>query len=98
LKLISIHYSFNEEQKFRYKSLLDFDLKFDAEKQNIHRNYYKLSITEIEELIERDKEVMYSKSFWSNNFSRLLDSSMIETVLDYLLELDKLVSEKEEEG
>jgi hypothetical protein len=98
LKLISIHYSFNEEQKFRYKSLLDFDLKFDAEKQNNHRNYYKLSITEIEELIERDKEVMYSKSFWSNNFSRLLDSSMIETVLDYLLELDKLVSEKEEEG
>jgi DNA replication protein DnaC len=98
LKLISIHYSFNEEQKFRYKSLLDFDLKFDAEMQNNHRNYYKLSITEIEELIERDKEVMYSKSFWSNNFSRLLDSSMIETVLDYLLELDKLVSEKEEEG
>jgi len=96
LKLISIHYSFNDEQKFRYKSLLNFDLKFDNTQQDTHRNYYKLSITEIEELINRDSEVAYNRSFWDNNFSRLLDAQMIETVLDYLMELEKLVAERED--
>ena len=95
--LLSVHYPFSEEQWQKYKGLLRPKLSGKA-KRDDKKEYLKLSFGEIKELMA-DSHIIYSHSFWKNNFEYFFNEQIVMTVLDYLIELDKVmkVEEAEEE-
>ena len=99
LELLSVNYHFSSEQWFKYKDLLKHKLR-DHQPASTNKEYPKLSFGEIKELMPQ-KEIIYNESFWKNNFEYFFNDTIVETVMDYLLELDKVIkweeSDEEEE-
>ncbi|MCW3125933.1 MAG: hypothetical protein JWO03_1591 [Bacteroidetes bacterium] len=99
LELLSVNYHFSSEQWFKYKGLLKHKLS-EHRPPSDNKDYPKLSFGEIRELIPY-KEIIYNSSFWKANFEYFFNDAIVETVMDYLLELDKVMKveeEDEEEG
>jgi ATP-dependent DNA helicase PIF1 len=92
--LLSAHYDFKEEQWIKYKRLLKPKLK--GKQTENKKVYQKLSFGEIKALIH-EPGVIYNVSFWKANFEYFFKDAMVETVMDYLLELDKMVNLREDE-
>ena len=40
--------------------------------------------------------MIYNESFWKNNFEYFFNDAIVETVMDYLLELDKVMKWEED--
>jgi hypothetical protein len=94
--LLAVHYKFSDEQWLRYKDILNHKLagkKSDTDK----KVYQQLSFGEIREIIHQ-KNLIYNHSFWKNNFEYFFNDSVVETVMDYLLELDKVMNLHEDEN
>lgn len=93
--LLAVHYKFTEEQWAKYKSILNHKLA-ERTAEEAQKEYQKLSFGEIKEMIGQRK-LIYNRTFWKNNFEQFFDRAMVETVLDYLLELEKVINVKEGE-
>jgi hypothetical protein len=100
LELLSVNYHFSSEQWFKYKDLLKHKLS-EHQPPSDGKEYPKLSFGEIKELIPQ-KEIIFNESFWKNNFEYFFNDAIVETVMDYLLELDKVLKvgedDEEDEG
>ena len=94
LDLLSVNYHFSSEQWFKYKGLLKHKLS-EHRPPSDNKEYPKLSFGEIKELIMQ-REVIYNESFWKNNFEYFFNDAIVETVMDYLLELDKVMKWEED--
>ena len=92
--LLAVHYKFSEEQWLRYKGLLN--PKLAGKTKEDQKTYQKLSFGEIREIIHQ-KDLVYNPSFWKTNFEYFFNDTVVETVMDYLLELDKVMNIREDE-
>jgi ATP-dependent DNA helicase PIF1 len=92
--LLAVHYKFSEEQWSRYKGILN--PKLAGKKKEDKKTYQKLSFGEIREIIHQ-KDLVYNSSFWKTNFEYFFNDTVVETVMDYLLELDKMMNIREDE-
>jgi nucleoside-triphosphatase THEP1 len=95
LELLSVNYHFSSEQWFKYKGLLKHKLS-EHRLPSDNKEYPKLSFGEIKELIQQ-KEIIYNETFWKNNFEYFFNDVIVETVMDYLLELDKVLKMEDDE-
>ena len=94
LDLLSIHYSFSDEQWHKYRGLLNPKLK--AKKPDTDgKIYQKLSFGEIKALLLQPK-IKYNTSFWRSNFEYFFNDSIVVMLLDYLLEIDKVTKVEED--
>jgi ATP-dependent DNA helicase PIF1 len=93
--LLAVHYKFSEEQWLKYKGLLNPQIagKKDTEDKKI---YQKLSFGEIKAILH-ERDVVFNPSFWKANFEYFFNDIVVETVMDYLQELDKLMNLREDE-
>jgi len=93
--LLAVHYKFSEEQWLKYKGILNHKLagkRNEADK----KVYQKLSFGEIRAIIHQ-RDLVYNPSFWKVNFEYFFNDTVVETVMDYLLELDKVMNLREDE-
>jgi hypothetical protein len=93
--LLAVHYKFSEEQWLKYKGILNHKLagrKNEADK----KIYQKLSFGEIRAIIHQ-WELVFSTSFWKVNFEYFFNDAVVETVMDYLLELHKVMNLREDD-
>jgi deoxyadenosine/deoxycytidine kinase len=93
--LLAVHYKFSEEQWQRYKGLLNHKLA-GRKKEEDKKVYQKMSFGEIRAIIHQ-RDVVFNPSFWKSNFEYFFKDAMVETVMDYLLELDKVMNMQEDE-
>jgi ATP-dependent DNA helicase PIF1 len=93
--LLAVHYKFSEEQWLKYKGLLNPKLA-GKKNENDKKVYQKLSFGEIKEIMH-ERAVVFNPSFWNTNFEYFFNDTVVETVMDYLLELDKVVNLREDE-
>lgn len=93
--LLAVHYRFTEEQWLKYKGLLNHKLAGRTNEED-KKVYQKLSFGEIKEIIHQ-RAVVFNPSFWKTNFEYFFNDAIVETVMDYLLELDKVMNLGEEE-
>ncbi len=94
LDLLAAHYPFSEEQSERYAVLLASRQKM-LRVPSDKKEYGKLSFGEIKELMLR-RDIIWNESFWTHNFAYFFNDQIVATIMDYLLELDKIT--KWEEG
>ena len=55
-----------------------------------------MSFGEIKAIINQ-RDVVFNPSFWKTNFEYFFNDAIVETVMDYLLELDKVMNLREDE-
>lgn len=91
--LLSAQYKFSKEQWEKYRSLL---LPALAQKEvpKDKKTYQKLSFGEIKALIH-EPNIIFNRSFWKHNFEYFFNDAIVETILDYLLEIDKVTQVEE---
>jgi hypothetical protein len=93
--LLAVHYKFSEEQWLKYKGLLNHKLAGKKNEED-KKVYQKLSFGEIKAIIHQ-RDVVFNPSFWKTNFEYFFNDGVVETVMDYLLELDKVMNMQEED-
>ncbi len=93
--LLAVHYSFTEEQWLKYKGILNHKLA-GKKSETDKKVYQKLSFGEIKAIIH-ERDVIFNPSFWKTNFEYFFNDGVVETVMDYLLELDKMMNLREDE-
>lgn len=93
--LLAVHYSFSDEQWLKYKGLLNHKLAGKKNEED-KKVYQKMSFGEIKAIIHQ-RDVVFNPSFWKTNFEYFFNDTVVETVLDYLLELDKVMNLREDE-
>ncbi|MBS1617278.1 MAG: AAA family ATPase [Bacteroidetes bacterium] len=89
LDLLVAHYPFSEEQSERYQILLASRQKM-LRVPSDKKEYGKLSFGEIKELMLR-RDIIWNESFWTHNFAYFFNDQIVATIMEYLLELDKVV-------
>jgi len=94
-ELLAVHYKFSEEQWLKYNGLLNPKLSGKKSEED-KKVYQKLSFGEIKEIMHQ-RDVVFNPSFWKTNFEYFFNDSVVETVMDYLLELDKLMNLREDD-
>ena len=93
--LLAVHYKFSEEQWLKYKGILNHKLS-GKKSETDTKVYQKLSFGEIKAIIHQ-RDLIYNPSFWKVNFEYFFNDAVVETVMDYLLELDKVMNLREGE-
>ena len=93
--LLAVHYKFSEEQWLKYKGILNHKLA-GKKSETDKKIYQKLSFGEIRAIIQQ-RDVVFNSSFWKANFEYFFNDAVVETVMDYLLELDKVMNLREDE-
>jgi hypothetical protein len=93
--LLAVHYKFSDEQWLKYKGILNHKLA-GRKNESDKKVYQNMSFGEIKAIIHQ-KDLIYNASFWKANFEYFFNDAIVETVMDYLLELDKVMNLREDE-